>query len=64
MIDIEMTLRKLINSKKSKNIVPEHILFTELHNDIMQQVKDELNTMFAEGKIQVGETLNDKFIKL
>lgn len=33
-----------------------------LRIDFMRRVNDALNRLYKEGKIQVGETLNDKYI--
>ncbi len=64
MIDVKDTLRALRDTKRAAGIIPEGVLFTELHNAIMRQVRLELNQMCADGVIIVQNTLNDKSINL
>lgn len=64
MIDVEKTLRRLRDAKRAENIVPDAVLYTDLHNDIMRQVREELNRLYGEGKISVNNTLNNKSINL
>lgn len=64
MIDVEETLRRLRDEKRAANIVPDAVLYTDLHNDVMRQIKEELNRLYSEGKINVNSTLNNKSISL
>ena len=64
MIDVRETLERLRDAKRENKIVPDGVLFTDLHNEIMRQVKMELNELYSEGKISVSTTLNDKSITL
>ena len=64
MIDVWETLERLRDAKRENKIVPDGVLFTDLHNEVMRQVKMELNELYSEGKISVSTTLNDKSITL
>ena len=64
MIDVRETLERLRDAKRENKIVPDGVLFTDLHNEVMRQVKMELNELYSEGKISVSTTLNDKSITL
>ena len=46
--------------KEAKGITPTHILFSELMNasDSKDTIRQELNALFAAGKIKVVRTLN------
>jgi hypothetical protein len=50
---------ELIEKKKGK-IEPEIITFSEL----IQSIKGSLNELYKEGKIKVGDTINDKYIEV
>jgi len=54
-----LIVTELIESKKDK-IEPDIITFTEL----ILGIKGALNELFKDGKIKVGETVNDKYIDL
>lgn len=53
-------LKEQEKAKSNKRIVPSHSLLIPLH----QTVNDALNELYSEGKIDVGPTMNDKYIKL
>ena len=64
MIDVYETLTRLRDSKREKRIVPDDVLLNDLFNDIMSQVKTELNQLYSDGKISVSNTLNNKSINI
>lgn len=55
-----------INNKKA----PSHVLFIPLsiecckHGFSFEKLSDELNKLYKAGKIKVGQTINDQYIKL
>lgn len=51
-------LTSLEDNKKADRVAPTHILLTEVHS----AVNNALNQLYKEGKIQVGSTLNSKYI--
>lgn len=60
-------LRKIIMHKQSRNISPAHAL---LYGDLLtagqdrEQLKQELRELARSGKIHIGRTINDFYIKL
>ena len=56
--------------KKSMNIEPTHALFKEVYSIAkskglsIEEVNNGLNELYLAGEIEVGDTLNDKWIKL
>ena len=63
-----MNITEIINQieedKKARNVFPTYALFLEIvriHGN-RDEVKDELNKLYKEGKIKIGETVNDKYI--
>ncbi|MDH6304631.1 hypothetical protein M2459_001367 [Parabacteroides sp. PF5-5] len=64
-----MNITEIINQieedKKKRKIHPTHATLLEISRlceDI--DVKSELNRLYLEGKIEVGNTINGKFVKL
>ena len=61
---------KIIAEKKARNIEPTHALFKEVYYRGQNMglsaisIKSGLNELFISGKIEVGETINDKYIKI
>jgi len=65
-----MSIIEIINwieaDKKARNIFPTHATFREIlkiHGRREEAVK-ELNNLYVEGKIKVGDTVNDKYIRI
>ena len=56
--------------KKSRNIEPTHATFKEVYSIAISkglsvaEVRNGLNELYLAGEIEVGDTLNDKWIKL
>lgn len=46
------------------NKTPHYITFTELQNEVMKDLRDELNEKIKNGELEYGETLNDKWIAI
>lgn len=62
MIDLLTIIASLQNEKRGKNIVPDHIEFSILMNEVSKEVRKELNTLYQEGKIGINETINGKAV--
>ena len=60
---------KVISEKKARNIEPTHALFKEVFDRATiegiaaDEIRNGLNELFINGEIEVGDTLNDKYIK-
>ena len=64
MIDVFETLVRLRDKRKADNLIPDYVPYAELANDIMSQVREELNRLYADKKISVKTTLNSKSIEI
>lgn len=54
----------IVEVKRAKNKHPLHCLYSELQTEIVKRLNSELNQLFRDGEIEVGNTINDKWIKL
>ena len=54
-------LDELHNAKVGK-IAPDYVTLNELSSAVITELRRELNDMFCQGKINVGDTLNSKYI--
>ena len=56
--------------KKARHIEPTHALFKEVFDRATiegiaaDEIKSGLNELFINGEIEVGRTINDKYIKI
>ena len=61
---------KIIADKKQRNIEPTHATLKEVYYLGQKQglsatsIKSGLNELFINGEIEVGDTLNDKWIRV
>lgn len=61
-------IKQMEDEKKQNKISPSHALFIPLKNMALElgmsndQITDQLNELYKQGKIKVGKTINDKFI--
>ena len=62
MTDLLTIIARLQNEKRGKDIVPDHIEFASLMNEVSKEVRAELNRLYQEGKIGTCETLNGKAV--
>ena len=53
----------IVEVRKAQNKTPLHCLYSELQSEIVKRLKSELNQLFRDGEIEIGRTLNDKWIK-
>ena len=57
-------------TKKQRNIEPKHALFKEVFDRATiegiaaDDIRNGLNELFINGEIEVGDTINDKYIKI
>ena len=58
---IMQKLDELHNAKVGK-VEPTHVTLNELSSAINTELRKELNNLFSQGKIRVGDTLNGKYI--
>ena len=63
-------INQISNEKKAKGIEPTHALFKEvfdratIESIAADEIKNGLNELFINGEIEVGTTINDKYIKI
>ena len=63
-------INQISNEKKAKGIEPTHALFKEvfdratIESIAADDIKNGLNEFFINGEIEVGDTLNDKWIRV
>ena len=61
---------KVIADKKQRNIEPTHALFKEVFDRATiegiaaDEIRNGLNELFIAGEIEVGDTINDKWIRI
>ena len=61
---------KIIADKKARNIEPTHALFKEVFDRATiegiatEEIRKGLNELYVAGEIDVGDTLNDKWIRI
>ena len=61
---------EIIAEKKASNIEPTHALFKEVFDRATiegmaaDDIRNGLNELFINGEIEVGRTINDKYIKI
>ena len=61
---------KVIADKKQRNIEPAHALFKEVFDRATiegiaaDEIRKGLNELFIAGEIEVGRTINDKWIRV
>ena len=63
-------INQISSEKKARNIEPTHALFKEVFDRATiegiaaDDIRNGLNEFFINGEIEVGDTLNDKYIKI
>lgn len=65
-MDIIEIINQIEADKKARKIAPTHATFLEIvsiHGN-RDEVRNKLNQLYVERKIVIGETINDKYIKL
>jgi hypothetical protein len=63
---IMTVIRRIEAGKVAANRVPAHALFIEVANAYgnADEAREELNRLYREGKIEVGRTVNDRYIRV
>ena len=70
MFMLKNIILEVIADKKARNIEPTHALFKEVFDRATiegiaaDEIRKGLNELFIAGKIEVGNTINDKYIKI
>ena len=62
MIDVLELIRRLQREREERHIVPTHVDFIHLMNEASKEIRQELNALYQEGKIDVKETINGKAV--
>ena len=63
-------INQISSEKKARNIEPTHALFKEvfdratIEGTAAEEIRKGLNELFINGEIEVGDTLNDKWIRI
>ena len=63
-------INQISSEKKASNIEPTHALFKDVFDRATikgiaaDEIRNGLNELFINGEIEVGDTLNDKYIKI
>jgi len=63
-------INQISSEKKARNIEPTHALFKEVFDRATiegiaaDEIRNGLNELFITGEIEVGDTLNDKWIRI
>ena len=70
MYMLKNTILEIIADKKQRNIEPTHALFKEVFDRATiegiaaDEIRNGLNELFINGEIEVGRTINDKYITI
>ena len=70
MYMLKNIILEIIADKKQRNIEPTHALFKEvfyratIEGIAADDIRNGLNELFIKGEIEVGRTINDKYIKI
>ena len=63
-------INQISTEKKARNIEPTHALFKEVFDRATiegiaaDEIRKGLNELFIAGEVEVGRTINDKWIKI
>ena len=61
---------EITEEKKKRNIEPTHAMFKDVYSIAkskglsLEDVKNGLNELYIAGEIEVGRTINDKYIRI
>ena len=58
MIDLLTIIASLQRERRDNHIVPDHVEFASLMNEVSKEVRAELNRLYKDGKIGTTRTLN------
>lgn len=54
-------IKKIHETKKAKNIDPNHVTLKEIRAEILSMTKNELSNLVNKGELSTGDTINDKY---
>ena len=63
-------INQISSEKKARNIEPTHAIYKEIYAKAVskglsvEDVRNGLNELYLAGEIEVGDTLNDKYIRI
>lgn len=55
-------INRMQADRRSKNIVPDHILMPDLFNEIEREAKKEINELYSLGVVGIIKTVNSKAV--
>lgn len=61
-MDILELIHRLQREREERHIVPTHVEFAQLMNEVGKEARAELNALYKEGKIGVNETINGRAV--
>jgi len=61
---LKRTVAAMQEAKRAASIEPDHVTDAELYGLVMADVRKALNTLYTEGEIETGRTLNGWYIRL
>lgn len=62
MTDIYELIKKAKADKQERGGAPSYVVLSELQSIVLEELRKELNSLYSQGKIRVGETLNSKYV--
>lgn len=62
MINLLTIIARLQQEKRYQHIVPDHIEFASLMNEVSKEVRKELNELYMKGYVGTCETINGKAV--
>lgn len=64
MSGVYSIIQQLCDEKKFLKKLPDYVLYSELSNMGIPDLREQLNQLYKDGLIEVGATLNDKWIRI
>ena len=62
--EIIQILQDITHKKQQAGKVPDFVLLLELKSEVLKRLLIELETLKKAGNITIGDTVNDKYIKI
>lgn len=57
-------LSSLQKEREDRNVTPSHIVQSDLFNAVNNEIKQAINELYKEGKIEVVKTINQNAFKI
>ena len=70
MFMLKNIILEITADKKARNIEPTHAMFKEVYSKAISKglsvsdIRNGLNKLYLAGEIEVGRTINDKYIRV